>query len=124
MLTEMANNQPDVIVFELGDGLLGTYGVEAILRDADIKAALTAVVLSANDPVAAWGGVKLLRERFGIEPCAVTGPSTDNQVGVQIIREQMGVEAFNAISDPADLGDHIISRLGIENVRASKVVGE
>jgi hypothetical protein len=124
MLTEMASGQPDVIVFELGDGLLGTYGVEAILRDADIKAALTAVVLSANDPVAAWGGVKLLRERFGIEPCVVTGPSTDNQVGVQIIREQMGVEAFNAISSPADLGDHVISRLGLLNVRASKVAGE
>jgi hypothetical protein len=124
MLTEMASGQPDVIVFELGDGLLGTYGVDAILRDVEIKKALTAVVLSANDPVAAWGGVKLLRERFGIEPCAVTGPSTDNQVGIQIIREQMDVAAFNAISNPADLGDHIIARLGLGNVRASKVAAE
>jgi hypothetical protein len=124
MLTEMATGEPDVIVFELGDGLLGTYGVESILRESDIKAALTAVVLSANDPVAAWGGVKLLRERFGIEPCAVTGPATDNQVGVQIIREQMQVEAFNAISNPADLGDHIIEKLGLRNVRESKVSGE
>jgi len=37
------------------------------------------------------GGVKLLRERFGIEPCVVTGPSTDNQVGVEIITSQLGV---------------------------------
>src|ERR1700684_2343896 len=29
MLTERAGGQPDVIVFELGDGLLGTYGVES-----------------------------------------------------------------------------------------------
>jgi hypothetical protein len=36
----------------------------------------------------------------------------------------MGVEAFNAISSPADLGDHIISKLGIENVGLSKVAGE
>jgi hypothetical protein len=98
--------------------------VEAILRQPDIKAALTAVVLSANDPVAAWGGVKLLRERFGIEPCVVTGPATDNQVGVEIIREQMNVEAFNAISNPADLGDHVISSLKLRNVRESKVAGE
>jgi hypothetical protein len=124
MLTEMAAGQPDVIVFELGDGLLGTYGVEAILRDPEIKKALTALVLSANDPVAAWGGVKLLRERFGIEPCAVTGPATDNQVGIQIIREQMDVAAFNAISNPADLGDHIIASLGLGNVRESKVAAE
>jgi hypothetical protein len=124
MLTDMATGQPDVIVFELGDGLLGTYGVESILRQPDIKTALSAVVLSANDPVAAWGGVKLLRERFGIEPCVVTGPATDNQVGVEIIREQMNVEAFNAISHPADLGDHIIAKLGLRNVRESKVAAE
>jgi hypothetical protein len=124
MLTEMASGRPDAIVFELGDGLLGTYGVESILKQSDIKKALTAVVLSANDPVAAWGGVKLLRERFGIEPCVVTGPATDNQVGVEIIREQMKVEAFNAISHPADLGDHVIASLGLQNARESRVVGE
>ena len=123
MLTEMASGQPDVIVFELGDGLLGTYGVQSILYDADIKAALSAVVLSANDPVAAWGGIKLLRERFGIEPAVVTGPATDNLVGVELIREQMNVEAFNAISNPAELGDFLIAKLGITNVGESKVVG-
>ncbi len=123
MLTEMASGQPDVIVFELGDGLLGTYGVHSILLDTAIKTALTAVVLSANDPVAAWGGIKLLRERFGIEPAAVTGPATDNLVGVEIIREQMNVEAFNAISNPADLGDYLIAKLGIGDVGAAKVVG-
>ena len=88
--------KPDVIVFELGDGILGTYGVDAILECEDIRKALTGVVLSANDPVAAWGGVKLLRERFGIEPCVVTGPATDNSVGVEIIQEQLDVPAFNA----------------------------
>jgi hypothetical protein len=124
MLTEMSSGAPDVIVFELGDGLLGTYGVESILRQPDIREALTAVVLSANDPVAAWGGVKLLRERFSIEPCAVTGPATDNQVGVQIIREQMNVEAFNAISNPADLGDYIITKLGLTNVTSLEAIAE
>jgi hypothetical protein len=113
MLTEMTQGRPDVVVFELGDGILGAYGVEAILSEADIRKALTAVVLSANDPVAAWGGVKLLRERFDIEPCAVTGPATDNAVGVNIIQDQMGVRAVNAMSAGAQLGDHIIESLGL-----------
>ncbi len=39
MLTELAAQKPDVIVFELGDGLLGTYGVAAILECEDIRAA-------------------------------------------------------------------------------------
>src|SRR5580692_9894891 len=114
MLTELAANKPDVIVFELGDGLLGAYGVDAILECPDIRAALTGVVLSANDPVAAWGGVTLLRERFGINPCVVTGPSTDNAVGVQIIEEQMKVAAFNALGNGAALGDHLIKYLGLK----------
>jgi hypothetical protein len=54
----------------------------------------------------------------------VTGPATDNLVGVQIIREQMNVEAFNAISSPAELGDHIIAQLGLAQARAAKVAGE
>jgi hypothetical protein len=115
MLSELAAGKPDVLVFELGDGMLGAYGVDAILESADIRAALTAVVLSANDPVAAWGGVKLLRERFRIEPCVVTGPATDNQVGVAIIAEQMGVAAFNAISNGAALGDRVIESIGLSN---------
>jgi len=116
MLNEMAAGKPDVIVFELGDGILGAYGVESILHADDIRDSLTAVVLSANDPVAAWGGVKLLRERFGIEPCAVTGPSTDNAVGVDIIRDQMGVAAFNAMTSGAALGDHVIAATGLDAI--------
>jgi hypothetical protein len=113
MLSEMTQGSPDVVVFELGDGILGAYGVEAILSAPDIARSLSTVILSANDPVAAWGGVKLLRERFGIEPGAVTGPSTDNAVGVNIIQEQMGVRAWNAITAGAALGDHIIDSLGL-----------
>jgi hypothetical protein len=114
MLTELSAGKPDVIVFELGDGILGTYGVDAILECPDIRTALTGVILSANDPVAAWGGVKLLRDRFGIEPCVVTGPSTDNQVGVDIIASQMGVSAFNAITDGAALGDRVIEAIKVK----------
>jgi hypothetical protein len=115
MLTALSAGKPDVIVFELGDGILGTYGVDAILEAEDVRSALTGVVLSANDPVAAWGGVKLLRDRFGIEPCVVTGPATDNSVGVDIIQSQLGVSGFNALSAGAALGDRVIEAVGLAN---------
>jgi hypothetical protein len=107
LLTGLAQKSPDVIVLELGDGLLGAYGVGAILSDADIRAALTAVVLCANDPVSAWGGVELLRKEFDIEPAVVTGPATDNDVGVQQIDERTGLPAINALVNPVKLGDMI-----------------
>jgi hypothetical protein len=36
----------------------------------------------------------------------------------------MNVEAFNAISSPADLGDYLIARLGLSHAREAKVAGE
>lgn len=111
LLTGLATKRPDVIVLELGDGLLGAYGVEAILSDTAIRSALTAVVLCANDPVSAWGGARILRDQFDIEPAVVTGPATDNDVGIQQIDERLSLPAINALSHGVALGDHIAELL-------------
>ena len=111
LLTRLAAERPDVIVLELGDGLLGSYGVEAILTDTDVRASLTAVLLCANDPVAAWGGARILREQHGVEPAVVTGPATDNAVGVQQIESRLGLPAINALSNAVELGDHVAAQL-------------
>jgi hypothetical protein len=113
LMSLLGQQRADVIVFELGDGLLGAYGVEAILRDQVIRDQLSALVLCANDPVAAWGGVRLLREEFGVEPTVVTGPATDNKVGVEIIRDRSNVPALNAITSGADLADLLQKAIGL-----------
>jgi hypothetical protein len=115
LLTSMSENKPDVIVLELGDGLLGTYGVAAILADKQIKESLTAVVLCANDPVSAWGGAKILREEFDIEPAVVTGPATDNDVGIQQIADRLNLPGINALSSGFVLGDKVAEILGKES---------
>jgi len=115
LLTGLAANRPDVIVLELGDGLLGAYGVEAILSDKAIRSALTAVVLCANDPVSAWGGARILRNDFDIEPAVVTGPATDNEVGIQQIDERLSLPAINALSNGVALGDKIAALLQEQN---------
>jgi hypothetical protein len=116
MLTQLAAERPDVIVFELGDGLLGAYGVDAILRDEGIKSAISCLVLCANDPVAAWGGIKLLREDFDCEPQVVTGPATDNLIGKDLIVEKFGIPAVNAITDGVELGDVVADVLDLGNL--------
>ena len=111
LLSNLAAQEPDVIVLELGDGLLGADGVDAILSDAAIRDALTAVILCANDPVSAWGGAKILRDSFGIEPAVVTGPATDNAVGIDQIRERLSLPAINALTSGVALGDHVATVL-------------
>ena len=118
LLTELASDRPDAIVFELGDGLLGAYGVEAILKDPGVRGALTGLVLCANDPVGAWGGVEILRREFGIEPAVVTGRATDNEVGAALIRERMGVAAFNALTQETELGECVRTLLPAAEARA------
>lgn len=113
LATRLAAGAPDLIMVELGDGLLGAYGVDAILADAELARSFTAVVLAANDPVAAWGGVRILRETYGIEPAAVTGPATDNAVGVSLIEERLGVPAINARTAPGALADVVLARIGV-----------
>ena len=120
LLSGLAESDPDVIVIELGDGLLGAYGVEAILHDQTIREALTAVILCANDPVAAWGGTRILREQFDIEPALITGPATDNAVGIDQITERLSLPAINALTNGVALGDAIAKLPGVNKMVAKK----
>jgi hypothetical protein len=121
ILTRLAAERPDVIVLELGDGLLGLYGVDAILDDAAVRATFSAVVLAANDPVAAWGGVRLLRERHSVAPTAVTGPATDNSAGSRLVEAQTGVSALNARTQSELLADRVWAELVARRPAAAAV---
>ena len=68
---------PDVIVVELGDGILGDYRVGTFFEDAELKAATRAVVMCANDLVAAWGAQKLLEKwKLPVTSCPARSPTT------------------------------------------------
>ena len=113
MLNQLARKSPDVIVLELGDGLLGRYGVNAILADEGLRRALTCVVLSAQDPVGAWGGWQLLRERYGIDVDLITGPATDNRAGTELIHGLVGCPGRNARTEAEEMAEEILRSLGM-----------
>lgn len=103
IFNRLAQPRPDVIVAELGDGILGEYGVQDILSDEELAGAACSWIMAAPDPVACWGAVELMRERFGLPVDAITGPATDNDVGRNYIRATLGVAAHNARRDAAGL---------------------
>ncbi len=108
-----------VIVAEMGDGIMGEYGVQAILEDPAFQGLPSAFVLCANDPVGCFGGLELLRSRFGIEPDVITGPATDNSVGTRFVESQLGVPAKNARSQAEALGALILERVAARTGAAS-----
>jgi len=65
----------------------------------------------------------MLREQFGIEPVAVTGPATDNVAGTRIIEEVVGVPAINARTDGERLAALVRGKLGIGVPVAEVVAG-
>lgn len=98
ILSELAAQKPDVIVVELGDGILGDYRVGTFFADSDLVRATKAVVMCANDLVAAWGAQKLMQQ-WRIPITVVSGPVTDNQTGTEYISQELKLPAANAMSD-------------------------
>lgn len=113
LIGHLSTKPVDVIVAELGDGILGEYGVGAILADRGLMDRKAALVLCANDPVGAWGSVRLLTERYQMHIDVISGPTTDNLAGTQFIERSLGVTAINArISGPL-LGQHILDQIAV-----------
>lgn len=111
-MNHVAKHRPDLMVVELGDGLMGQYGVREILQDPQIRAATGAVVLSATDPVAAYGGDLILQE-LGLETTAITGPATDNDSGRCAILDRVRAVVANARTQPDLLADAVLGKLGL-----------
>ncbi|MCA1565600.1 MAG: hypothetical protein LC803_08170 [Acidobacteria bacterium] len=100
IVAKLNESAPDMIVIELGDGILGGYSVESIFDDAELRGAMAALVYCASDYVGAWGGVELLRRR-GLTVDLVAGSVTDSQMGEDYIEGEFGVAAGNARRDGA-----------------------
>jgi hypothetical protein len=104
ILWDLGQDAPDAIVVELGDGILGHYGVGEILKDQEILAKTKAHVMAANDLVAAWGAVQLM-QGWGIELDVLTGPATDNDAGEDWAAKELRIPAANARTNAHKLAD-------------------
>jgi hypothetical protein len=103
ILNRLTAAKPDVIVAELGDGILGEYGVQDILHDPELMGLGAAYIMAAPDPVACWGAAELMRHRFGLPITVVTGPATDNDVGLAYIQSTLQLPAHNARRNSSEL---------------------
>jgi hypothetical protein len=103
IFNRLAAAKPDVIVAELGDGILGEYGVQDILQDQELMEVSAACVMAAPDPVACWGAAELMRNHFELSITVITGPATDNEVGQHYIQSSLGLPAHNARRDAGGL---------------------
>jgi len=99
LLAHLAKTKPDLIVTELGDGILGEYGVDMILSAPDLMRIACCQVVCAPDPVAILGAHQIYTHRFHLSIDVVSGPVTDSAVGRDFIGSTLGIPAHNARYD-------------------------
>jgi hypothetical protein len=110
VIARLNETNPDFIVIEMGDGILGGYSVESVFADHELREATAALVFCASDYVGAWGGIELFRRR-GISVDVVAGSVTDAQMGEDYIVKEFGVPAGNARRDGAHLFSLVKTKL-------------
>ncbi len=111
IISKLNQCSPDLIVIELGDGILGGYSVDSVFDDEQIRNASAAIVFCASDYVGAWGGIELFKQR-GIKVDVIAGSVTDSKMGEDYIESEFGVPAGNARRDGARLFELVKARLG------------
>ncbi len=104
ILNHLNTLTPDLIVVELGDGIIGGYSVDSVLKDPEIAAAISSLVFCASDYVGVVGGVTVL-EKFGLQIDVVAGSVTDSQMGEDYITQNFGLTAGNARRNGSRLFD-------------------
>lgn len=108
-LDYLSQDNPDAIIVEFGDGLMGKYGVSAVLKTPEIQKNVRLHIGCAGDPVAAIGLAKGCAD-IGVPIDVISGPVTDNEVGKTIIRDEMDVIVYNAFNPTTEWMDLVISR--------------
>lgn len=98
ILNKLNDSEPDLIVVELGDGIVGGYSVDSILQDPEIKAATGSFVFCASDYVGVVGGIEVLK-KFGVGIDIVAGSVTDAKSGEDFVEREFGLNAGNARRD-------------------------
>jgi hypothetical protein len=112
LINHLNGFEPDLIVAELGDGIVGGYSVETVLSDRRIREAISTFVFCAADYVSVIGGVSILKG-FGIEIDAVAGSVTDSQMGEDFIEANIGLPAGNARRNGERLFDLVTGGLAL-----------
>src|SRR5205085_7228493 len=118
IIGRLNDSNPDLIVIELGDGILGGYSVESVFEDQELRDAMTALVFCASDYVAAWGGIELFR-RHEIKVDLVAGSVTDAQMGEDYIEREFGVSAANVRRNGAKMFGVIGAKISSFGFRGS-----
>ncbi len=86
ILNSLSKEDPDIIIVELGDGVVGWYGVDRLLQNREFIKTVIFVIGCANDLVGAVGLQGVL-QKVELKIDFFAGPVTNNSAGTDYLEQ-------------------------------------
>lgn len=83
-------------VVEFADGILQRE-TAMLLRNEYVRSRIHRLIFSANDAFGAIGGIRILKEEFGLVPDAISGRCTSSPLMIRELRERTDIPVFNNV---------------------------
>ncbi len=115
LIHHLADPEPDFIVLEMGDGILGGYNVASLFDDNDFMSRSLCTILCANDLMGVWGSLQWMAQHGKVQqaqrPHLISGPVTDSSEGIEYIEENWRIPAANAFDSSGKICTIVLESL-------------
>ena len=112
MVHYLSRSNPDFILLELGDGIVGAYRVASLFEDEQLMSRCVSTILCANDLMGVWGALQWLTSAGSPKQSVlVSGRVTDSTEGVRFIEENWNLPAANAFDGAAKICTHVLESM-------------
>ena len=92
LINHLKKSNPNLIILEFGDSIIGEYHVADILQNLNINQQIDGVVLAANDFCGIKGAQKALAD-LKLKVDLVTGPVVNSQIGIELVDKYFSLPA-------------------------------
>jgi hypothetical protein len=94
-----ANNPKNYWVVEIADGL-NQRETAMLLSSQALKSRIHKLVFCANDAFGAIGGLKILKEKFSLEPDILSGVCSSSPLHIREIKEHTSIPVIDSMNVP------------------------
>lgn len=92
-----ANNPKNYWVVEFADGILQRE-TSMLLKNKTVKNRIYKLIFSADSAFSAMGGIQILKEKFGLEPDAISGVCSSSPLMIRELKEFTTIPIINNIN--------------------------
>jgi hypothetical protein len=108
-----ANNPKNFWVAEFADGIIQRE-TAMLLSSPEVQSRIHKLVFCASDAFGAIGGIRILKERFGLQPDAISGLCSSSPLFIKELSEYSQLPVFSSVDINISLLQSILLSAGLK----------